>query len=79
MIVDVNDTPQNILQLIELVESGSEDSGIISRANRPIVRIVASLEPDVSCRFGIAKGKFKDPSHFEEYDSEIAAMFGGEP
>ena len=67
----------NFSKIIALLERKEEKEVIISRAGKPVAKIVLYEEPfDVSKRIGVAEGKFVVPDDFDEPDDEIARMFG---
>ncbi len=75
--VSIIEAKANLSGLIRGIESGKEDSVIISRNGRPVARLVQFSEASASKRIGVAKGKLKVPEDLDKYNSEIAALLGG--
>ena len=77
MQVNVLEAKTNLSNLLRLVETGQEESIIIARYGKPVVKMVSYNDTPVSKRIGVAKGKLKSPEDLDEYNDEIAVMFGG--
>ena len=77
MQVSILEAKTNLSNLVRLVESGKEENVIIARYGKPVVKMVVYNEVPVSKRIGIAKGKLKSPADLDQYNDEIAEMFGG--
>ena len=77
MQVNILEAKTNLSNLVRLVETGQEESIIIARYGKPVVKMVLYNEAPVSKRIGVAKGKLKSPDDLDKYNDEIAAMFGG--
>ena len=77
MQVSVLEAKTNLSNLLKLVETGKEESVIIARYGKPVAKIVVCNDAPVSKRIGIAKGRLKSPADLDQYNDEIAEMFGG--
>ena len=77
MQVSVLEAKTNLSNLVRLVETGKEESVVITRYGKPVVKIVLYNNIPVSKRLGVAKGKLKSPTDLDQYNDEIAKMFGG--
>ena len=77
MQVNILEAKTNLSNLVKLVETGKEERIIISRYGKPVVKMVVYNDAPVSKRIGVAKGKLKSPEDLDQYNDEIAAMFGG--
>ena len=77
MQVSVLEAKTNLSSLVRMVETGKEESVIIARYGKPVAKIVVCNDTPVSKRIGIAKGKLKSPVDLDQYNDEIAEMFGG--
>ncbi len=77
MQVNILEAKTNLSKLVKLVETGKEESVVIARYGKPVVKIVICNDAPVSKRIGVAKGKLKSPDDLDQYNDEIAAMFGG--
>ena len=79
MQVNVMEAKTDFSKLIRLLESKREDSIIVARNGRPVIKMTLVDESPVSRRIGIAKGKFRAPEDFDANNDEAAAMLmGGE-
>ncbi len=77
MQVNILEAKTNLSSLIRSIETGKEDSIIISRYGKPIAKLVLYTEAPTTKRIGIAKGKLKSPENLDEHNEEIEALFGG--
>ena len=77
MQVNVNKAKTEFSKLIRLIESRREESIIVARNGKPVVKIVPIDSAPVSKRIGIAKGAFTVPDDFDADNEEIAAMLTG--
>ena len=78
MQVNVMEAKTDFSKLIRLLESKREDSIIVARNGRPVIKMTRVDESPVSRRIGIAKGKFRAPEDFDANNDEAAAMLMGE-
>ena len=77
MRVEVSDVKDKLPELVGLIVSEQEDDIVISIHGIPAVKMERYIQPDVSKRIGVAKGKFIVPDDFDTMMSdEIAEMFG---
>lgn len=76
MQVNIVEAKTNLSNLIRLIETGKEECIIIARYGKPIVKMVAYNDAPVLKRIGVTKGKLKSPEDLDQYNDEIAAMFG---
>ena len=77
MQVNIQEAKTNLSNLVRMVETGEEEAVVIARYGKPVAKIVMFEETPVSRRIGVAKGKLKSPVDLDQYNDEIAAMFGG--
>ena len=77
MQVSIHEAKTNLSNLVRFIETGKEKSVIIARYGKPVVKMVMYDEVPVTKRIGVAKGKLKSPENLDQYNDEIAAMFGG--
>ena len=78
MQVNVMEAKTDFSKLIRLLESKREDSIIVARNGRPVVKMTLVDDSPVSRRIGIAKGKFRASEDFDANNDEAAAMLMGE-
>lgn len=76
MQVNILEAKTNLSTLVKMIETGKEESIIIARYGKPIVKLVLFQEGSPQKRIGIAKGKLKSPDNLDKYNDEIAKMFG---
>jgi prevent-host-death family protein len=72
--VNIHHAKTHLSQLIKQVEAGGEF--IISRAGKPIARVVPVEETPKKRELGKMKGQIWMSEDFDAYDEEIARMFG---
>ena len=77
MQVNILEAKTNLSSLVRMIETGKEDRIIIARYGKPVVKMEVYSDVPVSKRIGIAKGKLKSPENLDQFNDEIAAMFGG--
>ena len=77
MQVNILEAKKNLSNLVRLIETGKEERIIIARYGKPVVTTVVYNDAPVSKRIGVAKGKLKSPEDLDQYNDEIAVMFGG--
>ena len=77
MQVNILEAKTNLSNLVRLIETGKEERIIIARYGKPVVKMVLYNDVPVSKRIGVAKGKLKSPDDLDQYNDEIAGMFGG--
>ncbi len=74
--VNIHEAKTHLSRLLERVEGGERI--VIARAGRPIADLVPHVERGVV--FGLAKGRIGwEPETFDEFDDEVAALFGLSP
>lgn len=73
--VNVLEAKTNFSKLISLLEEKQESEVVVCRSGKPVVKITL-IEEDVSRRIGGAKGQFVCPDDIDEYNDEIAELFG---
>ena len=77
MQVNILEAKTKLSDLVRKVETGEEESVIISRRGRPIAKLVMYRDSPLSKRIGVAKGRLRSPEDLDQYNDEIASMFGG--
>ena len=77
MQVNILEAKTNLSNLVRLVETGKEEMVVIARYGKPVVKMVKYSDTPISKRIGVAKGKLKSPENLDQYNDEIASMFGG--
>ena len=74
--VNILEAKTGLSELIRMLESGTEEKIIIARYGKPVAELKCFDEPDVNKRIGIAKGLKLAPDNVNEYDDEVAELFG---
>ena len=77
MWINVQIAKTDFSKLIRLLETGQEESIIVTKNEKPIVIMTPYPKKPFTNRIGIAKGKFHDPENFDKYDDDIASLFSG--
>ena len=75
--VNVLEAKTEFSKLIRLLESKREDSIIVARNGKPVVRMTLIHDTPVSNRIGIAKGRFTIQGDFDADNEEIANLLTG--
>ena len=76
MQVNILEAKTEFSKLIRLLETGKEDHIIVARYGKPVVKMTIYNDAPVSKRIGVAKGKLKSPDDLDQYNDEIAELFG---
>lgn len=74
--VNILEAKTDFSKLIRLIETGKENSIVVARNGKPIVKMTLFDEVPVEKRIGIAKGRLAYPEDIDEFNDEIAEMFG---
>ena len=77
MQVNVFEAKTEFSKLIRLIETKREESIIVARNGKPVVKIIPVETVPAEKRIGVAKGKFTVPDNFDADNEEIAAMLTG--
>ena len=77
MQVNILEAKTNLSNLVRKVETGEEESVIIARYGKPIVKLIMYNAGPVDKRIGIAKGKLTSPDDLDKHNEEVAEMFEG--
>ena len=77
MQVNILEAKTNLSNLVRMIETGEEETVIIARHGKPVVKMTICQEVPVAKRIGVAKGKLTAPENLDQYNGEIAEMFGG--
>ena len=77
MQVNILEAKTELSKLVRLIETGKEERIIIARYGKPVVKMTLYNDAPVSKRIGVAKGKLRSPDDLDEYNDEIAELFGG--
>ena len=65
MQVNILEAKTNLSNLVRMIETGKEESVIIARYGKPVVKMTIYNDAPVSKRIGIAKGKLKSPENID--------------
>ena len=77
MQVNILQAKTDFSKLVRILESKREDTIVVSRYGKPVVKITLYDNAPVSKRIGVAKGKFNSPVDFDKDNAEIANMLSG--
>ncbi len=78
MQVNILEAKTNLSNLVRMIETGEEETVIIARHGKPVVKITLYQDTPVSRRVGVAKGRLKTPVDLDRDNAEIEALIGGE-
>jgi prevent-host-death family protein len=76
MMTNVHQAKSQLSRLIERALAGEEV--IISKAGKPIARLVPYVQKQQPRRLGLLKGKIRIARDFDELPEDLAAAFRGE-
>ncbi len=76
--VNILEAKTNFSELVRMLETGKENSIIIAKYGKPVAELKSFDAVDISKRIGVAKGQKLAPDDINEYDDEVAALFGVE-
>ena len=74
--VNVADAKEQFADLVGQIERKEQKEIFLTHNGKPIVKMIPVEEIPAKKRVGVAKGKFKVPAEFDEWDKDVAAMFG---
>lgn len=74
--VNVADAKEQFADLVGQIERKEQKEIFLTHNGKPIVKMIPVDEIPEKKRVGVAKGKFKVPAEFDEWDKDVAAMFG---
>lgn len=73
---NIHEAKSQLSRLIEMVLAGEEV--IISKAGKPVVKLVPYPDPTSPRPLGVWRGKVKIAEDFDELPSDLASAFRGE-
>lgn len=76
--VNIYEAKTELSKIVRSLETGEESVVFIARNGKPVVQMTLIPGSEHKGRIGAAKGKFKTPEHFDDWDAEIEDMFEGE-
>ncbi len=75
--VSLFDAKTHLSRIVEELLKGREDSVVVSRRGRPVVKIVPIRKTDSSKRIGVARGRFEVPDNIDALNPVISDLFSG--
>ena len=79
MQVNILEAKTEFSRLVRLLETGREDSIIVARYGKPVVKMTVFKGNSTKKRIGVAKGQLKAPQDLDSSNSEISELFGIAP
>ena len=77
MQANILEAKTNLSNLVRMVETGEEETVVIARYGKPVVKMTVYQDKPVSRRIGVAKGRLRTPVDLDRDNAEIEALFGG--
>lgn len=74
--VNMLEAKTDLSKLVRQLECHEQDIVYIARNGQPVVQMQLIDIPLKNERVGVAKGKLSLPKEFDEWDDEVAEMFG---
>lgn len=75
--VSLFDAKTHLSRIVEELLGGREDSVVVSRRGKPVVKIVPVEKEDTSKRIGVARGRFEVPDDIDGLNPVISDLFSG--
>lgn len=75
--VTLFDAKTHLSRIVDELLRGVEDSVVVSRRGKPVVKIVPLRQEDASKRIGIARGQFDVPDDIDLLNPLITELFHG--
>jgi len=75
--VSLFDAKTHLSRIVEELLRGREDSVVVSRHGKPVVKIVPIKKTDLSQRIGVARGRFEVPDDIDFLNPSIVDLFDG--
>lgn len=75
--VSLFEAKTHLSHLVDILVEGQEESVVISRQGKAVVRLTAVANVDASRRIGLARGRFTVPDDIDGTNDKIAALFPG--
>ncbi len=73
---NIHEAESQLSRLIEMAIAGEEV--ILSKAGKPVVKLVPDLDQASSCPLGVWQGKVKIAEDFDPLPPDLASAFQGE-
>lgn len=73
--VNMLEAKTDLSRLVRMLENRTEDVIYLARNGKAIVQMTLIPETPAAQRIGAARGAFKVPDAFDDWDQEIADMF----
>ena len=75
--VNMLEAKTDLSKLVRLLESREEDTILLARNGKPIVKMTLIESDTPTRRIGVAKGAFTCPDEFDQWDEDVKELFGG--
>lgn len=76
--VSLFDAKTHLSRIVQDLLSGLEDSVVISRHGKPVVKIIPFPGSDATKRIGVARGRFEVPENIDVLNPAIEDLFSTE-
>ncbi len=77
--VSLFDAKTHFSKIVQELLSGFEDSVVVSRHGKPVVKIIPFCEVGTAKRIGAARGRFEVPDHIDALNPDVEALFSAKP
>ena len=77
MQVNILEAKTNLSSLVRMIETGEEETIIIARYGKPVVKMTVYQDKSESRRIGVAKGRLKPTVELDRDNAAREAVFGG--
>ena len=73
--VSLFDAKTHFSRIVQELVSGVEESVIVSRHGKPVVKIIPFCETKMASRIGVARGCFTVPDQIDGLNSAVETLF----
>ena len=74
--VNIMDAKEQFADLVTQLDTCKQDKIVLTYDEKPVVEMVRAPKKFSGKRVGVAKGKFKVPAEFDDWDKDVLEMFG---
>jgi len=74
--VNIMDAKEQFADLVTQLDTHRQDKIVLTYNEKPVIEMTRAPKKICGKRIGVAKGKFKVPAEFDDWDKEVLEMFG---
>ena len=77
MQVSIVEAKRDLSKLIRLLETGKEDTILVTRHGKPVIKMTHIEEVPISKRIGVARDRFKASEDFDAANDDVCTLLNG--